>query len=351
MTKEAARSLLGWTLLVVLAVALTAVFVLGGQGAGPSSLSRGGDGWLAARLYLERRGARVELRDKPLDVPGRSSDAAVWVLALPFEKRLGDEEAEALHAHLRAGGTVLAAYPRHMDAFLKVGVLDELGLAVTTEPEEPPLAPFRWWSYQNEKWTLTADAWPDLELGACRHPPRPPARAQVLYQNDGKPLVYTYPLHHGRVVVMPADVLSNGFLLDAGNADFLETLLAWLGEEWSFDEYHHGQVDPAFAASSTRSGFAWDLFMAHLALIYVLAWVALVRRFGPAWREPPVQAGSTSAFLRNLGALHRELGHWDDAARLLVERSRAFDPTLGEVEVPAAVRGPELLELGRRLSP
>ncbi len=353
------RSFWGWTLFALLALAVTVAFGLGGSGAGPSSLGRGSGGWLAARLYLERRGAEVEIRDKPLDVPGTSSDAAVWVLALPFEKRLGDEEAEALHGHLRAGGTVLVAYPRRIALFLNLGVLDALGLAVASGPELPPLAPWRWWSYHRERWLLPAeDDWstevpatpPELAVAACRQPPEPPSRARILYQHGGEPLVYTYRLHHGRVVVMPADVLSNGFLLDAGNADFLETLLAWLGPEWSFDEYHHGLVDPDFATSSRRSGFAWDLFMAHLALIYVLALVALVRRFGPAWREPPVEAGSTAAFLRNLGALHRELGHWDDAARLLVERSRALDPSVGEVEVPAVVRGAELVALGRRLA-
>ena len=62
--------------------------------------------------------------------------------------------------------------------------------------------------------------------------------------------------------------------------------------------------------------------------LYALGLVVLARRFGPAWREAPVVAGSTAAFLRSLGVLHRQLGHHPAAARLLDERARILDPNL-----------------------
>ena len=75
------RSLWVWGLLALLALGLTLGLASSGTGSGASSLGRGAYGWLAARLYLERRGATVEIRDTPFDEPTESSPAAVWVLA------------------------------------------------------------------------------------------------------------------------------------------------------------------------------------------------------------------------------------------------------------------------------
>jgi hypothetical protein len=56
--------------------------------------------------------------------------------------------------------------------------------------------------------------------------------------------------------------------------------------------------------------------------------MTLSRRFGAAWREPPVVTGSVASFLLGLGALHHRLSHHGDAARRLLERSRELFPDL-----------------------
>ena len=78
--------------------------------------------------------------------------------------------------------------------------------------------------------------------------------------------------------------------------------------------------------------------------------LAVVRRFGPPWREPPVVAGSTASFLRGVGALHHRLGHHDAAAALLVERSRQLYPRLAIPEpMPETRGGVTLLQLAQAL--
>jgi hypothetical protein len=128
-------------------------------------------------------------------------------------------------------------------------------------------------------------------------------------------------------VLLPADALANARLANPGNADLAETLIGWLGKHWTFDEFHHGLVDPA-AAAGVAPPLAYDLFAAHLVVLYLLAVAALARRFGPAWREPAVRAGSAGAFLLGLGRLHDRLGHHSQAAQRLLARARELQPDL-----------------------
>ena len=157
--------------------------------------------------------------------------------------------------------------------------------------------------------------------------------------------VYRY--HGGRVVVLPADALSNARLGEAGNADLLETLLRNLGPRWAFDEVHHGLA--AAPAAKGPLGRAADLLLAHLVLLYLLAVLALARRQGPAWREPATVAGSAATFLLGMGALHHRLGHHAEAARLLLRRARELDRGLQlppDLDRQAASAGPrELVEI------
>ncbi|HEX9735172.1 MAG TPA: DUF4350 domain-containing protein [Thermoanaerobaculia bacterium] len=338
------------------AVVLGTLVAVPRQGADASALAADSRGWLAARRYLERRGAAVTLADAPLGAapPG----AGTWVLAFPWQGRLGDGELAALTAHLRAGGTVLLAYSRTLEQYQEQTVLETLGLDTRELQGPPPLVPWRWWAYQRRTWVLEgADGWdgaaPELAVPARRAVPRSPAGAEVLYRwrdaGVDLPLIFSYSFHRGRVVALPADVLANGYLLAAGHADLLESLRRWLGEEWRFDEYHHGLVDPRSAAAG-GSTFAWDLFMLHLALFYALGFLGLARRFGPPWREAAAAAGSTAAYLRQLGALHRELGHHRAAARLLGERARRLDPALPDLPVPDVTNDAELVRFARRLT-
>ncbi len=333
----AIRSWTTWGLVIILLV-LAGIWLGGGDGAVSSALSRDSRGWLATQRYLAGRGTQVDLRDQPLTA---EIGTGVLVLAFPWQQMLADGELEALGGFLRRGGTVLLAYSGEIGRFREEQVFEALQLLTTEIRSAPPLAPLPWWRYHNETWSLepaegccggappARPGGPVVALGALRGAPESPPAARVFYRApSGLPLVFDCPLHRGRVIALPADLLANAWLGKAGNADLLESLRGGLTGGWSFDEYHHGlvTVDPAAAESGAR--FAWDLFIVHLALIYLLGLAALGRRFGPAWREAPVASGSASSFLRGLGALHRKMAHHREAAQLLIERARSYFPGL-----------------------
>ena len=325
----------------ILGVVLIGVFLGGRGGAVSSALSRDARGWLAAQRYLAGRGTEIELRDRPL---AAGIEARVLVLAFPWQQAIAGGEIQALGEFLRRGGTVLLAYSGETGEPREERVLEALQLVTAEVRPPPPLSPRAWWRYRNASWSLEPEAawrgWPVLALDALRGAPEAPPPARVLYRSPaGAPLIFDYQLHRGRVVVLPAGVLANAWLGEAGNVDFLESLRGWLDGAWSFDEYHHGLVAADAEAADPGSRFAWDLFVGHLALIYLLGLLALGRRFGPAWREAPVASGSAASFLRGLGALHRKMAHHRDAAGLLIERARSYVPGVtldAEVERRAA---------------
>jgi hypothetical protein len=189
---------------------------------------------------------------------------------------------------------------------------------------------------------------------ALRRVPRAPDGARVLYRAQGRwPAVFDVKVGDGRVIVLPAEALSNARLFQPGNADLLETLSGALVEPWWFDEYHHGLSMPT-PGSAPPSTLAFDVAALHLVLLYVLAVAALARRFGPAWAEPPALAGSTGTFLLGLGALHHRLGHHQAAARLLLDRVRQFDrswsPSPDMVRAAHAADADALVELAREVA-
>ena len=331
--------------------------VIGGERGAPSSaLSRDAHGWLAARRYLAATESHVQLHDAPL---AHTLEGGVLVLAFPWQQAVTTEDQQAIGRFLRQGGTVLLAYSGEVGRPWEEQILATLQLAVTEVRSAPPLSPRSWWEYHRATWELSAaPAWPEgppLALSALRVVPTAPDSSQVLYRlAGGQPVIFTYPLHRGRIVALPAGMLSNAWIAEAGNADFLESLRGWLGDRWTFDEYHHGLIG-AEALAVTSSRFAWDLFAAHLGLIYLLGLAALARRFGPAWTSAPIVQGSTSSFLRSLGTLHHDLGHHADAAELLVARARAYDHNLPLDEAiiqrsHAALDAAELTELAQTVA-
>jgi Domain of unknown function (DUF4350) len=305
--------------------------------AGPSSLARDADGWLAARTYLERHGHRAPLSDRPLD---RAPEGDVLVLAFPTASAVDSAQLAAVKARLSRGGAVVFGYSGQ-EGVAETEIARELGLSFRKNVRgRPPLNPVRWYAYASETWTLAPD--PDLGplarpvvVSAPRQRPEAPSGARILYRGPGGvPAAFEVASGHGRLFVIPADALSNGRLGNPGNADLLESLSASLGHSIVFDEYHHGLValDITAESGSVRS---LDLLLVQLVLLYLLAAWALAKRFGPAWREPTPIASSTTTFLRGLGELHRRLGHSGDAALRLVESAEALDPRLA---VPAAMR-------------
>jgi hypothetical protein len=379
--------------------AAVVVGLAGGRGESRgSTLSHGAGGWLAARRYLEARGARVTLISEPLSgwvrheqgrgdrwEPGQPGvqlerGLGVLVLAFPWTGLPTGDLDEAIDSHLGRGGDLVIAYSgEESGAERLIGWWDWYQVA------KVPLAPWRWRAFLRREWQLrpaalgapqagsaaagaaartapgaeVARTSPDAAGGARavrvwapRGLPRMPG-ARVLFTSPrGLPVVAVFRRRGGRVVMLPADALANSRLGEAGNADLLETLLLNLGPRWAFDEYHHGLVTADAAGGGL--GRTADLLLAHLVLLYLLAALALARRQGPPWREPAAVGGSAASFLRGLAALHHRLGHHHEAALLLLRRARELDRGLTlppELDSQAAAAGPEeLVEIARQVA-
>lgn len=314
---------------LALAITVAGVWVaaaMPGHGAG-STLSRGPDGWLAARRYLEARGCRISLLDQPpREVPG------VLAVVFPWQGVDLDTGQEPLERHLQRGGTLLFAYSGR-GSWVEPAVAAALGMGHDETRERPPLHPLRWREYAAASSSLVPQAavagLTPLRVSRARDWVVPPADATILFRDEsGRPAAFSYGRWSGRVFVVPASVFSNARIEEAGNAGLLESLVRALGSEWAFDEYHHGLVSSTHATAGTATTRAMDLFLLQLAFVYALALLAVGRRFGPPWHEPPVVAGSTASFLRGVGALHHRLGHHWSAGALLVERARQMHPRI-----------------------
>ncbi len=337
---------------------LGAVLFLSGRETGNagSSLSPGPKGLIAARLYLESRGAEVALLDQPLaasELEGRT-----LIVAGPFQRAFDDESMAAVTAHLRRGGRVVYGYSTLLAEGYEGRLREALGLG---EPialrEDPPLAPLAWRSFRAEIFELSAEpASPlrqPLEIAAFDRAPAPPAGegVQVLYRGSDKlaPVVFEYPHQRGTVLALPAALLSNAELHRAGNAGLLELLLAGGSPSFVFDEQRHGLARIEEAAPGARLG--WNLFLLQALLLYLAGAFALGRSFGPAWAEQIPALGSTAAFFEQLGSLHQRYRHFASAARSLVERARALDPQVpAELADREVKTGDDFLKLAREVA-
>jgi Domain of unknown function (DUF4350) len=376
------RRTLVLAVLAVLAAmaALVAVAGKGGEAQG-SSVSRGPSGWLAARKYLEARGAQVTLWREPLD---RFSAGGALVVAFPWQHGSLQAGADALEAHLRRGGDVVLAYSGTSNNGWEQVVLTELGVA-SEEVRKAPLSPFAWRKFIREEWDLVpegphplslsrererergeqqrmsspgsplplAGEGPGVRVWAPRHMPELPQDPEVLYRTPGgRPAVLRWRQYKGSIWLLPADALSNARLGEAGNAGLLELLLARLGPRWTFDEYNHG-LARIEAEGDEAFGRILDLVLIHLAILYALAVVTLSRRFGPPWQDQPVVTGSVGSFLLGLGTLHHRLRHHREAAERLLERTRELAPDLvipEDLARQASSAGPhDLVEVARAL--
>jgi hypothetical protein len=346
--KRGQGALLAIGLVVVFAVA--AAFVTGKSvGADGSVLSRGSKGWLAARRYLEDRGTRVELINEPIDQAQARGGLLAFVL--PWQNAGWDERLYALDRRLRAGGSILVAYSGSGLPVDDERVFRALGLDWVEPRGRPPLHPLRWRRFAGEEWLLrgVGDGALRIRLAAPERIPRPPEGATILLRTEsGTAAAFSYPRARGRVIVVPADALSNGRIGEADNLALLEGLRSLAGT-WSFDEFHHG-VASAASPTGVRSRRAFDLYMLQLVFLYALAVLAVVRRFGPAWTEPPVIAGSTASFLVGLATIHQRLGHHAQAAALLLDRARELDPGIRLPEKQGATDDSSLLDLARRVA-
>ena len=262
----------------LIAAGVLSAFLLKGAGAaGASALAASADGWLAARTYCERRGSAVTLLDRPLD----QAPEGGLVLALPFGGAPTAPERDALRRRLAAGATVVFAYssrPSPIDEY----IAEALGLEL--EPaagESSSISPWGWYRHAAGEWRLKPEAEFGSEAGqvvvrAASEIPKPPKGAEILYRGGpaGAPAVFSYSRGRGRVLVLPADALSNGRLANRGNANLLESVRVALGPRIVFDEYHHGLVAAA-AMPEGSSAPSLDLLLVELVLLYLLGVWAL----------------------------------------------------------------------------
>ena len=316
-----------------LVLLLAAVVFFSSSTAGPSgsSLSQSPSGLLATRLYLEARGASVEV----LDLPAIAEDEPVTlVVAGPLQRTFGEEAEVAIGEHLRRGGSVIYGYSAQSADGPEGRLSRALGLTEETELRaEVPISPLDWRDFRNEVWRLQPEAGSplqkELEVAAFASAPGAPTEATVFYRagQGYAPVIFEYEHQRGRILALPAALLSNAEIHRSGNAGLLELILA-RGGAFAFDEYHHGLARIEEVSSSARLG--WNVFLLQLLLLYLAGLWALARGFGPSWAERLPQLGSAAAFFEQLGSLHHRLGHHREAARALVERARALDP-----QVPA----------------
>jgi hypothetical protein len=304
-----------------------------GPGAG-SAVSLRPDGWLAARRYLEARGSKVTLMDDP-----KTAVHGVLVLGFPWQGFDADTRQAPLQEHLLRGGTIVFAYSG-AGTWDEPAIAAALGMEHERSKEEPPLHPLRWREWAAASSALVPEAGDGERRPVRVSTPRdwmiPPRGAQVLLRDaDGRAAAFSYRRWSGRVFVVPASAFSNARIGEKGNGDFLESLALALGPAWTFDEFHHGLVSASGAITTAATTRALDIALLQLVFVYALGVLAVARRFGPAWNEPPVVAGSTASFLRGIGALHRRFGHHPAAARLLIERAREMHPRVRFPE-PAA---------------
>lgn len=310
-----------------------------------SSLSREGGGVLAARRYLEETGTEVRLLDRPF--AELTQREGVFVTLFPWQHGSASDDGDAIRNHVRGGGTLVLGYSGEAFGLSEQSLLESLSLSSSEARPRPPLNPLAWRRYVDETWELRPEdeltGTAALSVRAPRRLPAAPAGARVLHRGPGgAPAVFVARLGAGQVVVLPSEALANARLEGAGHAALLEWLRAQDERPWLVDEYHHGHVSPV-ATAATGPRRSLDLMIAHLLFVYGLLVLALAPRFGPAWREAPVIAGSTRGFLVSLGGLHARAAHHREAARLLVERAERWQPgrltRQPEIDNPAALVG------------
>jgi hypothetical protein len=350
------RRSVGWLLgLAVFLAVVWLIVVAASHGAGPSVHSRGADGWAAARLYTESQGIRLEIPRGLQEQP----QEPVWVTAFPWRRSGGPDRLESLQHFASEGGHLVVAYSGSGGSLDETRLLSQLGAPLHEARSRPPFRFQAWRRHRLQEWDLrpVQGQSRDGRIRALNQVPKPPPEAQILYQAKGDedetlPLVFSFPLGRGQVLLFPAALLANARLGQAGNGDFLANLCRWLGDRWAVDELAQGLPPTDVPAVSRTNRRAFDLFGLHLLALYGLGLWALGRRFGPAWRDPPVRLGSTGSFLAGLGTLHERLGHRDEAARRLIQRTRQLHPDLSlppDLEDPEAKPAVDLLTLARRL--
>jgi hypothetical protein len=174
-----------------------------------SALARGPGGWLAARKYLEARGVRVKLLDRPLN---GFREGGVLVVAFPWQSGIPAEAGDPLEEHLRRGGDLVLAYSGEASNPGELVALEGLGLPLQ-EVRKVVLNPVRWRRFAREEWDLQPAKGTvgvgQVRVWAPRWAPEIPKEAQVLLRSPKGPAVVMLPRYRGRIWILPADAFAN----------------------------------------------------------------------------------------------------------------------------------------------
>jgi hypothetical protein len=310
-----------------------AAYLMRASSAPGSALSRDGLGWIVARRYAEEHGVSVRMLADPEEALG--PDEALFI-TFPWQRLEWDRAARQARDHLREGGTLVVAFSGVDPEPSEKRFLQDLGLAQQSPRPKPPLNPLRWREHSRAEWSLVpvGGGTPGARVRQMEHVPVAPPGGETLFRSeDGLALVSSARFRGGRLLLLPAEALANSRLARTGHAELLELVLELLPRRWAFDEVHHGLV-PVTRVEAAASDRMLPFFIAHLAIVYLLAVLALSRRFGPAWSDPVLTTGSARSFFVGVAALHARLGHLREAVPLLARRARELDPALLCTEDP-----------------
>jgi hypothetical protein len=280
-----------------------------GESAFPSTYATDPGGAKAAYLLLKELGYNAERWEQPLvDLPAAEGEAesAVLILAEPFVPASAPDEA-ALKRFLTNGGRVLAT---GMGAHSLLGHLADL---------EAQRCESRWTSYPARLPSpVTRDA-PRVTLSAWQCWKNRLAGPLVLYGDDKKAVVVTFPVGRGRVVWWAGSTpLTNaGLLRDSNLALFLNSIGPPGSTRVLWDEYHHGHhgsVTDYFGRTPLR----WGLL--QLALVFLAVCWAYARRSGPV-RTPLVESRlSPLEYVETVGDLYHRAHASAEAVELAYQR-------------------------------
>lgn len=318
----------GLALAAVLLLLVVAIVSSAPAGGNRSVTDRTPRGYRAAFAYLEATGTSVAAWEAPLDalptattprpdLPVGATLVIAWPLARPFA---GAGDAASLLRWVRDGNRAVllldAANPRADHPFLLVE--DSLDGLLTLDE---PVAPWAW-----EEWrTWAADrrraSGPDgtvaLEDPAWRL--MCPADAEIVATGgDGTPRACRIRWGKGEVLLLAdATVWQNDHLARGDNLALLVGLLG--GRTVRFDEWHHDTI----AVVSAVPPHVPALLAAHLGGLWLLALLALARRFGDPLPPAALVGPSMARALHALATLHRGGRHAAAAAAELYRLSRA----------------------------
>ena len=335
------------------AIALLAILLITttSTGATSSTLGRGSLGWRGLARLLDSRGIESALLDRTLEhrdailerpeaqrleAPGApTAETATLLLGFPWRRGgLGWDPAPVLGFVRRGGRLVLATSSGAMPSFAERRLIDALGVEWEEQPRAGALRPLSWWRERRrgERWAASGAA-PFTaplvtgSLGAIAWPPRESDATVLAVDGEGAPVASVFEVEEGEVWLLPSQVLANAYLGEPGNASLALMLADNVGGPLLFDEYHHGLIG-AEAQLAEPAGRAFDAVIVQLGLLWGLAVLAFAWRFSPAWPKPAQLVDAHRSFLVGLGALHHRVGHERQAARALVRRMAAYDPSL-----------------------